>query len=77
MYRAVQVRMDASAQDAERFVAALSRVAPVDDWGVERENGSVALTIRFTRHVEQDRLHRAAQQAGLTITHLEAIDRVP
>jgi nucleoside 2-deoxyribosyltransferase len=76
VYPAVQVTLEATAQEAERFVATLSRVAPVDDWGLERENGSVILTIRFTRHVERARLDRVAQQVGVPITHLEAVDRV-
>lgn len=76
VYRAVQVTLEATAQEAEQFVAALSRITPVDDWGLERENGSVILTIWFTRFVERDRLDHAAHQSGLALVHLEAIDRV-
>ena len=34
VYRAVRVTLEATAQEAEQFVAALSRLSPVDDWGL-------------------------------------------
>lgn len=74
VYHAVQITLAATVQEAERFVATLSRHASVDDWGIERENGSVTLSIRFTQYVERDLLGRAAEQVGLTIDTLEAGD---
>jgi len=76
VYRAVRVTLAATPQEAEQFVAALSRLAPVDDWGMERDNGSVTLTVWFARYVDRGQIDRAAQQSDLAIEALDAVDQV-
>lgn len=76
VYRAVRVTLEATAQEAEQFVAALSRLAPVDDWGLERDNGSVTLTVWFSRYVDREPIDRAALQSDLTIEALDSVDQV-